>query len=95
MAGTPVDDAATRRARIWGAVYLAYMLLTIYWAMTTTGPALWLARAQAAVFGGMYSMKFSVLLLNLPAFLLFAWLSSRSDTPPARPATGSKPRPST
>ena len=85
----PVDPAATQRARFWFGLYFVYMVLTIYWTITTTGPALWLARAQAAVFGDMYFPKFSALLLNLPAFLFAAWMTSRPTTPPAgRTGTG-------
>jgi len=77
-------------------MYFVYMVVSIYWAMTDTGPALWLARAQAAVFGGMYSVKFTVLLLNLPVFLLFAWLTSRGSASAASPpAAAPKPRQST
>ena len=57
--------------------WLAYVLLTVYWAMSATGPGLWLAKGQAAVMGGMYSMKLSVLLLNLPPFILLSFLSGR------------------
>ena len=73
----PADHEATQRARLWFGLYFVYMIVTIYWTMTTTGPALWLARAQAAVFGDLYSMKLTALLLNLPAFLFAAWMTSK------------------
>ena len=78
-----VDPEGTRRARFWFGLYAVYMALTIYWAMVPAGPALWLAYAQSAAFG-MYSMKLTVLLLNLPAFLFAAHMTSRPRTPGAR-----------
>ena len=73
--GTPT--APQGRNNLALGLWLAYVALTVYWAMTPAGPGLWLAKGQAAVMGGMYSAKFSALLLNLVPFVLLSFTGGR------------------
>ncbi|HEU4564100.1 MAG TPA: hypothetical protein VFS05_05615 [Gemmatimonadaceae bacterium] len=83
----PMDDrlADLRRARMVALLYLAYFCASLYWALSATGPARWLAELQGTVGGPAYSPRLAVLLLNLPVVVPLVLWSSR---PPAR----SRPR---
>lgn len=84
----PMNDrlADLRRARLVALSYLAYFCVSLYWALSTAGPARWLAELQGAVGGPAYSPKLAVLLLNLPvAVFLVLWSSRPPVRPPARP----------